>query len=413
MIDGTTSQLELYRLAAMGSPTELSQNLWGNVPSSYQMLKKMVVNQQNEVNFSRYQDNIEELRRIVSNQHKNLGTLTLEVQEALNRLDQGFLDVGHQPLMLGGPLFLVNKISLSSWLGNLLGIGAFFYIGDHDAIQNELTIARVPQAKSPTGLVLTPPSWGVPEDTPIHKVPVPDLPWFEEIKQKVHENLRELMKMAKVKPDLRLLLFERFYHWYHLMYESRISAEDFSHWTELIWSKLFNIQNRLDTFICPSSDHDFRKLILPGFEFLLQETIRDKYVDTLNQVHDNLLSKSIPPGLTHRAPDYVPFFLECLQCPYKTRIELHVTFPGSLEGKCPICEEEYTFSYSSTHPDLSEIASHITPRSDSRALVNSLIFPLLAHVGGSGEEWRGSVLFCCGSGNEKTKIGLCSNNHSF
>ncbi|MFW9853993.1 MAG: hypothetical protein ACFFFG_03005 [Candidatus Thorarchaeota archaeon] len=385
MTGGTTSQLELYSMAAMGSPTELSQNLWGKVPSSYQVLKNMVINQQKSVNFDKYLDNIEELRRIVINRHKSMGTLTFEVQEALNRLDQGFLDVGHQPLMLGGPSFLANKISLSSWLGDLLGIGTFFYIGDHDAIQNELTIARVPQAKSPTGLVLTPSSWGVPEDTPMHKVPAPHLSWLEEIEHKIHENLRELMKMAMVRPDLRLLLLERFYQWYHLMFESGISAENFSHWTELIWSKLFNIQNRLDIFICPSSDLKFRTLILPGFEFLIQETNRLQYIDTLNQIHDSLISQSISPGLPVRASDYVPFFLECLQCLHKTRVELHVVTPGTLEGQCPACEENYGFSYNPDHPDLSEMASHITPRSDSRAMVNSLIFPLLVHVGGSGE----------------------------
>lgn len=330
-------------------------------------------------------ESLEEFRRIVRNRHRHLGTLTSEVKEALGRLDHGFLDVGHQPLMFGGPAFLTNKVSLSSWLGDLLGIGVFFYIGDHDAIQNELTIARVPQAKSPTGLVLTPSSWGVPDDTPMHQVPAPDIPWFHNIKLKVQENLRQLMKMAKVKPDLRLLLFERFYHWYYLMYESRISAENFSHWTQLIWSKLFNLQNRLNTFVCPSSDPDFRALVLPGFEFLLQETNRSQYVDTLNQIHDKLLSRSIPPGLPLRALDYVPFFLECLQCSHKTRIELHVAPSGTLDGQCPVCEEKYTFSYNPSHPDLSEIASHITPRSDSRALVNSFVFPLLVHVGGSGE----------------------------
>ena len=97
------------------------------------------------------------------------------------------------------------------------------------------------------------------------------------------------------------------------------------------------------------------------------------------------MEKNIPSGLPYRSYDYVPFFMECSRCINKTRIELRIPESGTLMGKCTNCNEEYNFTYNSVNPDLSDIATIITPRSDSRAVVNTIIFPIFVHIGGSGE----------------------------
>ena len=381
----SSSLLEIYRTAALGHPSELSKDLWGDIPPSYRMLKNFIKNRQKTSDFSRFSENIEVLRHLVTERHRKMGTLTLKVRDALNHLDYGFLDVGHQPLFFGGPLFLINKISLAEWIGTILNVGTFFFVGDHDSIQNELTIARFPQANSPTGLVITPSSWGVPEGTPMHKVPLPKEEWFQEIKRKIQDNLRSLMKTAKVRNEYRQLLLERFYSWFDLIYDQTTTTINFSTWTQKIWSMLFNIRNEIGVFINPISALEYRQLLLPAFEFLLAEKNRSRYIETLNSVYDLLVAKNIQPGLPYREEDYVPFFLECLKCKTKTRVELQVVTTGTLKGKCQICAEEFTFSYNSKNPDLSEIGTNITPRSDSRAVVNNFTFPLLVHIGGSGE----------------------------
>ncbi|UCG03736.1 MAG: bacillithiol biosynthesis BshC, partial [Candidatus Heimdallarchaeota archaeon] len=383
--EDSSSLLEIYRTAAIGHPSELSKDLWGEIPTSFRTLRKITKHQTETLDFTEFSENIEVLRHLVTERHRKMGTLTEQVRDALNHLDQGFLDVGHQPLLFGGPLFLINKISLAEWVGNLLNVGAFFFIGDHDSIQNELTIARFPQANSQTGLVITPSSWGVPEGTPMHKVPVPKAAWFQEIKPKIQDNLRSLMKSAKIRLEYRQLLLERFYSWFDLIYDQATTVEDFSTWTQKIWSQLFNIRNNLGIFLGPTSEKRYRQLILPAFEFLLTENNRYRYVEALNSVYDILVSKNIQPGLPHREEDYVPFFLECLTCKTKTRVELKVETPGTIKGKCPICTEEFSFSYDTNHPDLSEIGDDITPRSDTRAVVNNITFPLLVHIGGAGE----------------------------
>lgn len=372
-------------MAAIGSPDEFSQKLWGDIPSSFGMMKKLINQKRQSIDFKQYTDNMEIFRKIVTKRHRRLGTLTFQVKEATDRINNGFLDVGHQPLLFGGPLFLINKVSLTEWLGDFLDMGAFFFIGDHDSIQNELTISRFPQANSYSGLELTPSSWGVPDGTPMHRVPVPSQEWFQAIKQKIHDNLRLLMKYANVRVEYRQLLIERFFSWFDIIYDSALSADNFSFWTQQIWSQLFIVRNDLSLFLTPESDIYYRKLILPGFEFLLTEKNRSLYIETLNNIRTEIISNNLEPGLPHREDEYVPFFLECLKCKFNTRVELKIPNPGDLNGKCPVCSEEYSFSYNLNHPDLSEIAINISPRSDSRAVVNNFIFPLLAHVGGAGE----------------------------
>jgi hypothetical protein len=372
-------------MAAMGHPNELSQNLWGEIPSSFRMMKKAIEKKRNILNLEEFNENIETFRHTIIDRHLKLGTLTIQVKEALDNIDEGFLDVGHQPLLFGGPLFLINKISLVEWLGRFLDISSYFFIGDHDSIQNELTISRFPQANSPTGLEITPISWEVPPGTPIHKVPLPKQTWLLEVKQKIHDNLRQLMKYAKVRVEYRQLLLERFYSWFDLIYDNTISTDDFSLWTQKIWSQLFNLRCNMRLFLGPESDPQYRKLVLPAFEFLLTEPNRLRYIETLNTIRDRIVSHNLVPGLPHREDEYVPFFLECLKCTYQTRIELKIIKPGVLDGKCPVCSEEYSFSYNEKHPDLSEIESNISPRSDSRAVINNYTLPLLAHIGGAGE----------------------------
>jgi hypothetical protein len=377
--------LDLYRLAATGHPNDISEQFWGDIPSSFDQLKKKVTKNQKSIDFKPYQENIEELQKIAYNHHRVLGTLTTNVKESLEKINSGFLDVGHQPLIFGGSSFLINKVSLAEWLGRNSGIGTLFYIGDHDSIQNELTVTRFPQVNSHSGLLISPHVWEVPEGTPIHRVPIPSESWIQESKVKIQENLRLLMKYAKVAPQNRNLLTERLIGCFDLIEDSAIASEDFSTWTQTIWSKLLNLRNKSEIFLISSSIAKFRVLIRPAFEFLLAEKNRSLYIDTLNSIYRFLSEKGVSPGLPYRESSYVPFFLECLSCPTKTRVELHVSTPGTVEGECPQCREKFSFSYHPEHPDLSEIEKNITPRSDSRAMVNNITFPLLVHIGGGGE----------------------------
>ncbi|MHA1976306.1 MAG: hypothetical protein ACW98F_01160 [Candidatus Hodarchaeales archaeon] len=393
MASKITSLLELYRLAATGNPNDLSQQFWGDIPSTYTDLKKRIEIQRQSKSLEGFQDNLEEFKIIALDHNRALGTLTLPVKEAIENFDSGLLDVGHQPLIFGGSSFLINKVSLADWIGRFTGLSTFFYIGDHDSIQNELTVTRFPQANSSSGLLITPPSWGVPEDTPMHCVPVASEKWLLDSKIKIQENLRLLMKYSKILPQNRTLMFERFESWFDIINDSALSTEDFSFWSQKIWSTLLILRNELQIFLIPSSNLRYRKLIRPAFEFLLTEKNRAKYIESLNSIFHQVSGLNLAPGLPLRDKNYVPFFLECLKCKTHTRVELKIFQVGVLEGQCSSCNEKYSYSYNLNRPDLSEIETNITPRSDSRAMVNNITLPILVHVGGGGEtQYYSSVI---------------------
>ncbi len=58
---------------------------------------------------------------------------------------------------------------------------------------------------------------------------------------------------------------------------------------------------------------------------------------------------------------------------------------ATLDGKCPVCEEKYSFSVKASEPDVSEIIDWITPRVDSRQVIVDSVIPIVAHIGGPGE----------------------------
>ena len=57
----------------------------------------------------------------------------------------------------------------------------------------------------------------------MHSVPLPDSEWLQEIRVKIQDNLRLLMKTAKVRLEYRQLLLERFYFWFDLIFDKYYS----------------------------------------------------------------------------------------------------------------------------------------------------------------------------------------------
>ena len=87
----------------------------------------------------------------------------------------------------------------------------------------------------------------------------------------------------------------------------------------------------------------------------------------------------------------MPFFLECqtTSCHegngYELKYRAGSGSSASVEGKCPRCEQTYSYSFNVENPDIDEIANIITPRVDSRQVVVDSVIPVVAHVGGPGE----------------------------
>lgn len=377
--------LDLYHHAVSSSQNELSRSFWGDLPHSYNDIIDKVPLMQQKIGLSNFEDRIERLTKIILTYQKKLGLLSSEVKEHSNNFVNGLVSVGHQPLLFGGPVFLPSKITQTEWLSKQTNLGCFLSIGDHDFIQNELITSRFPQINSVSGLFFKPNQYDKYKFVPVHKLPVPNEKWLKEAKNKVNDNLRLLMKQSKIRNDLRLLLFDRADQWFQIIYESAISSNSFSEWVQKIWGSLLILKNNLNLLFLPTSSIEFRKMSQSAFEYLIKEENRKIYYNSLNEMHTIISENNYAPGIPIRNKNYAPFFYECTSCINRTRFELFIDSPGTITGKCPVCNEEYSYSYDINNPDLSEIGVDITPRSDSRSAVMSILFPIMVHIGGGGE----------------------------
>ncbi|MFX1251520.1 MAG: bacillithiol biosynthesis BshC [Promethearchaeota archaeon] len=334
------------------------------------------------------QSSLEALHKILLKNHRKVGFLTPEVKDCLEDLvsGKGIVEVGHQTIFLGGPLFLPNKVFFTSKLAEWSNLLPLFYVADYDGIQNELTITRFPRITSSQGLALKLHLQDFENvSAPIRLVPRPELSWILDMIDKIREDYHELFKASKIKSHFRPLLTNSLENILDIFWLSARKAQTFGEWSHQLWADLF-IRNRLPILILPASDPDFRKLSIEGIEYLLQH--RETYIEVENMIYNQLYNLGYSPRVPYRQENYVPFFLECPDCKSKSRTEMLAREEGSeliIEGQCPDCKTNYSFSVSKTHPDLSDLALFLSPRIDSRSCFLSALFPIQSHVGGPGE----------------------------
>jgi hypothetical protein len=154
---------------------------------------------------------------------------------------------------------------------------------------------------------------------------------------------------------------------------------------------LVNLEADLGVPILQFSTPEARRLFQPGYELLLAEPNRSRFVEASNRASELIEESGYRSSIGRRSEDYVPFYLECpgAGC-HRTRVELVYhrdagSATAQVSGKCPKCGAVHEFSFDAGSPDLSEIADSISPRVDSRQVVVDSVIPVLAHVGGPGE----------------------------
>ena len=334
-------------------------------------------------------DEQEYLVKKIENFHRTMGLLTPRVRERLGAWFQapGRIEAGHQPLYFGGGIFVINKIVFTAVLSDVLKdelpLTPIFIIGDHDEVQNELTIARFPQSLG-SGLELK--ARFDPKDgqVPMHLFPLPPELDFESQIDKIRQNYRDLLRYSKIRPEFRLLLDERLESAIGVVEESYYkSGGSFSKWIANIWGNLVILKNNSSITMISSSDPGFRELLLPYLENLLKEDNRSRFINAVNEFHRKITENNIDPAIPLREKDYVPFFLECKN---KDRQRIRLSTNGStLSGDCSLCSERYQISYEPDKPDLHEFAQNLSPRVDSRTIAVSELIDSRVRVTGGGE----------------------------
>lgn len=366
----------------------LALELWGNIPATMGDAYKQLVETRKA--YGSASDALEELKKAMKGHLRRMGVLTSKVEETIDAMDRGVVEAGQQPYCLGGSSLILNKIAYIRTLSAIGddGFSPLFYVADYDSVQPELLNTRVP-SPSPKGLFVSYPSGPEYKGSPIYELPNPPEHWLTETLEKIEGNYRGLLR--KERPEVRERALQNLSHAFTMLRNAYYSTENVSEWATKTVGSLVNVESNLGVPILPFSMPEARRLFQSGYELLLCEPNRSRFIEATNRASELIEGKGYRSSIGRRGEDYVPFYLECpSQGCHRTRVELsyqrETRSPMAyVTGRCPKCRVVHEFSFDASSPDLSDIIGWVNPRVDSRQVVVNSVVPVLAHIGGPGE----------------------------
>ena len=365
----------------------LAIELWGHISHTMGEAADLLPKVRSE--YRETSDELEVLKVHMKNNMRGMGLLTGKTREAIDEMHNGVVEAGQQPNFMGGPGLVFNKISYAVSLAGMdENIVPFYYVADYDGVQPELTNMRLPSPSS-KGLQLSYPVQPSEHNLSIYEFKLPGENWFMKTMEKIDSNYRGILK--ELPAEKRDLVQKNLDHIYSIIRNAYYSTDNVSTFSTKIIGSLVNLEADIGLPIFWFSMPETRPLFQRGFELLLREPTRSRFIEASNEAQAKVAASGHKPGIGARDRDYVPFFLECMN-PKCRRIRVELKYArnegsttADLHGKCPICEEEYSFSINAENPDVSEIIDWITPRVDSRQVITDSVFPIVGHIGGPGE----------------------------
>jgi hypothetical protein len=380
---------ELYSRHVDGTDgSGVAPRLWGPIPSTMGDAYRLLVKKRED--YGTAPRELEELKKTMKDNLRRLGILTSRVSDGIDRLDRGVIETGQQPMCLGGPSLVLNKIA---YIHSLSGLGddgftSLFYVADYDGVQPELLNIRLPSPSS-RGLVLSYPVGQGMEETPIYRLGNPPEDWLIETLERIEGNLKGVL--GGVGLEAQSFALRNLAHAFTVLKSTYYSTDNVSEWSTKILGTLVNLEACLGVPMYAFSMQGTRHLFQGGYELLLGEPNRSRFIEASNEACELVESSGFSSGIGLREKDYVPFFLECPN-PGCTgaRVELKYRRSegspmASVSGKCAKCGETHEHSFDAGSPDLTEMIDYINPRVDSRQVIVDSVIPVLAHVGGPGE----------------------------
>jgi uncharacterized protein YllA (UPF0747 family) len=365
----------------------LATELWGHISHTMGEAADLLPKARSE--YCETSNELEALKVHMKNNMRSMGLLTGKTRETIDEMHNGVVEAGQQPNFMGGPGLVLNKISYAVSLAGMdENIVPFYYVADYDGVQPELTNMRLPSPSS-KGLQLSYPVQPSEHNLSIYEFKLPGENWFMKTLEKIDSNYRGILK--ELPAEKRDLVQKNLDHIYSIIKNAYYSTNNVSTFSTKIIGSLVNLEADIGLPIFWFSMPETRPLFQRGFELLLREPTRSRFIEASNEAQAKVAASGHKPGIGPRDRDYVPFFLECMN-PKCRRIRVELKYArnegsttADLHGKCPICEEEYSFSINADNPDVSEIIDWITPRVDSRQVITDSVFPIVGHIGGPGE----------------------------
>jgi len=394
--DNFEDPLKFYLLYALqGHKSWISEGMKGLIPQSMNdaifLAKKVIREAEKDTNISEMKS---ALGKIFENTNKKHNLLTDKAKTNLDKFitdpNSLSLEVSHQPKFLGGERFLFNKIGCGAAFANLeSSIVPIFYVADYDKVHSELIKTKFSQSDSPNGFSIS----IEPEieknflDKSIKNLPLPSVSYLLEQFQEIRKRYSNSINSCLQDNWRKKLLEERLEEALRLIKIAHNNAENYTDWFINIIGTISNIIFDQGYLFISASDVEFKKLLTPFYETLLEN--QSKYVETYIDLKDQFKKNNIRPPLRDIRDDFVPFFYECTNedC-HCRRLELTGQDYASMihvKCECNECGNLIDFSLEKNNPDLSEHTTFFTPRVESRQyLVSKTIKPAL-HIAGTGE----------------------------
>jgi len=387
-VSSSTNPNQLYERASADKDSSI--DFWGEVPQSFQDAVNLAKKRYSSGDL-RSETNPERLRRlkeVLTEYHKENGILTPAVRNNINKLDTGSILVGQQPVLMGGPGFIGNKIACLIHLTTLYNsdsdqkLAPIYFVGDYDGLQKELARQYFPNPISHNAFIIDSEDY-LPEESDIaaHAAQLPPVEWLEEYLGKLEDNLRGFK--SHLKGDKKKLFDERWDHIKTVLRTTLYDSETLSEWATRIWGIITNVIQDYGVVYLPTSHPEIRKLIAQDYLPFIQNS--QLYADTFQEAMNQLEKMGYEPTLPHRHADYAPFTLECEAD--SNRITTTLVEKGGeyyAEGTCPACDEFYSYKVS-TADDLLQIATLIGPRVDSSQAVFQDLMNIRIRISGPGE----------------------------
>ncbi|MFX1492313.1 MAG: bacillithiol biosynthesis BshC [Promethearchaeota archaeon] len=367
---------------------------WGPIPHNMKeavTLSKSIIKAYREKHQPLFTpERFNDLLKAIQAFHQKHKALTPNVKQNIALLEEqyGVVEAGHQPALLGGPGFVINKLAAIARLAAFQNTAPIMFVGDHDHEQKELTVIHLP-SPGPRGLIFT---YRVPHEyqlSPLHVLPLPRLTWLKQVVEKITSTYHEMVAgSGKEKKGNYETRIERLRQ---LLVKTYNQANTFSEWTVLIWIQIINMSQDVGILFQIFSDQRIRDLMLPAFEYLLASSNRTHLIQALNQSATQLENLGYQPGIGIRTDNYVPFHLECpTQGCHRTRLDPHLTNNTTnstieVSADCPKCNTTHSLELKASSPDLSAWRDYLSPRVDTRAFLVQSYTPVILHCGGAGE----------------------------
>jgi uncharacterized protein YllA (UPF0747 family) len=394
--DKLEDPLKYYFLYALeGQESWISEGMKGLIPQSI----SDAISLAKKINREAKKDpNSEEIKlalgKIFENTNKKYNLLTDKAKSNLVKLltdnESLTLEVSHQPKFLGGERFLFNKIGCGAAFANLeSSIIPIFYVADYDKVHSELIKTKFSQSDSPSGFSISiEPK--IEKDflgKSIKNLPLPSVSYLLEQFQQIRKKYRNSINSCLGDNWHKKLLEERLEEALRLIKIAHNNSENYTDWFINIIGTISNVINDQGYLFVSASDIEFKKLLTPFYETLLEN--QSKYVDIYVDLNKKFVENNIRPPLRDIRRDFVPFFYECVsedcQC---RRLELtgqDYTSMIHVKCECNECGNLIDFSLEKDNPNLSEHVAYFTPRVESRQyLVSKTIQPAI-HIAGTGE----------------------------